>query len=127
MLHYKTFFDPGEFIEAADLAGRDVVVQIESVTAGKVGRGKQESRKPIVAMVGKVKKLAVNKTNGRVIAVLYGPDVSVWKGKFITLYGTTTSFGGETVECIRIRPTVPDAKDQAKSKSAAPEAAAVPA
>lgn len=110
MLHYKTFFDPGEFLECADLAGRDVVVEIESVSQGTLGRGGKESKKPVIKMTGKKKKFALNKTNGKIIASLYGPDVSLWKGKLLTLYGTTTQFGGETVECIRVRPVAPSGK-----------------
>lgn len=107
MPHYRTFYEPGELLEAADLGGRDVVVEIDSVTAGTVGRDKHKSKKPMISFVGKKKKLACNKTNGKIIAALYGTDVSAWKGKRITLYPTTTQFGGETVECIRCRPSVP--------------------
>jgi hypothetical protein len=105
--HYKSFFDPGEFIEACDLQGKDIVVEISGVSQGKVGRGKQESKKPVITFVGGKKKLACNKTNGKIIAAMYGTDVAGWKGRLVTLYPTTTQFGGETVECVRIRPTVP--------------------
>lgn len=120
IVHYKSFFDPGEYVECADLAGRDVTVTIESVAQGKLGRGKQESKKPVISIVGEKKKFAVNKTNGKIIAGLYGPDVSVWKGKRITLYGTTTQFGGETVECIRVRPVVPPPAVARNGRGAAP-------
>lgn len=122
MQHYKSFFDPGEFLECADLRGADVTVEIESVHQGTLGRGKQESKKPVITLVGKQKKFAVNKTNGKVIAKLYGPDVSKWKGRLITLYGTTTQFGGETVECVRVRPEVPKpAAKPTASKDGAPQ------
>jgi hypothetical protein len=65
------------------------------------------SKKPVIVFAGKKKKFAVNKTNGKTIAGMYGTDVAAWKGKQVTLYPTTTRFGGETVECIRVRPAVP--------------------
>lgn len=123
MLHYKSFFDPGEFLECADLRGEDVVVEIEGVSQGVLGRGGKESKKPVIALVGKKKKFALNKTNGRVIAKMYGPDVSKWRGKLLTLYGTTTQFGGETVECVRVRPEPPQpsAKPSASKPDGAPQ------
>ncbi len=118
MIHYKSFFDPGEFLECADLAGKEVTVEITGVAQGVLGRGGKESKKPVVSMVGAKKKFALNKTNGKIIAKLYGPDVSVWKGKLITLFGTTTQFGGETVECVRVKPVVPPAKSRHAKGSA---------
>ncbi len=118
MPHFKSFFDPGEFLGCADLDGRDVTVQIESVSQGKVGRGKQASKKPVIAFVGKTKKFACNVTNGTTIAKLYGSDVAKWKGCFITLFPTTTQFGGETVECLRVRPIVPEARGRSKAQAA---------
>jgi hypothetical protein len=44
----------------------------------------------------------------RTIGSIYGTFVAdKWVGKTITLYPTTTSMAGRTVECIRIRPTKP--------------------
>jgi hypothetical protein len=120
MPHYKSFFDPGSFIEACDLDGRDITVEISGVSQGKVGRGKQESKKPVISFAGKKKQLACNKTNGKIIAALYGSDVAKWKGRLITLYPTTTQFGGETVECVRVRNFVPQ-KGAKADKTPEPE------
>ena len=50
--------------------------------------------------------------NARVIAGLYGGfDSESWLGKKITLYPTTTTFGSQTVDCIRIRPLIPKGKN----------------
>jgi len=108
--HWKSLFDASEFLFAHDLNGKDVTVQIEKVTAGQIqGEKGRKNKKPVVAFRGKSKRLALNKTNSRVIAKLYGNDVEQWAGKWITIYPTTTDFGGETVECIRVRPRVPQA------------------
>jgi hypothetical protein len=38
---------------------------------------------------------------------MYGNDTAKWVGKPIAIYATQTQFGGDTVECIRVRPTPP--------------------
>jgi len=108
--HWKALFDPSGFLFAHDLNGKDVTVQIEKVMAGQIqGEKGRKNKKPVVSFRGKSKRLALNKTNSKIIAKLYGNDVEQWAGKWITIYPTTTDFGGETVECIRIRTRVPQA------------------
>ena len=107
MPHYKAMYDR-DYIYAFDLLGKDVIVTISKVTAGElISAGGRKSKKPIVHFHGKDKGLALNKTNGKTIAALYGNDTEAWVGKRVTLYPTTTSMGGETMECIRIRPSAP--------------------
>lgn len=100
------------YIYSYDLEGRDVTVTIESVSGGTlVGTGGTKNKKPIVKFKGTEKGLALNITNARVIAGMYGGFYSEkWLGKKVTLYPTTTTFGSQTVECIRIRPTIPKGK-----------------
>jgi len=103
-----------EFLYAYDLQGRDVTVVITRVTQGKlVGTGGKSSKKPVLYFKGKEKGLGLCITNARTIAAIYGGfDAEKWIGKAITLFPTTTQFGGQTVDCIRIRPAKPgrDAK-----------------
>jgi hypothetical protein len=106
---YRGMFDR-DYIGSWDLAGRDVVVEIEGVKQGELSNGKQKNKKPILSMVGKEKKLALNKTMCLSIAGMYGNDTRKWVGKFITLYPTTTTFGRQTVDCIRVRESVPKAR-----------------
>jgi hypothetical protein len=108
-----SFYDRST-LSAFELEGKDVTVTIEAVEQGKLpkaGSSKVE-RKPLIKFVGKDKRLVLNATNRKTIISMYGRKVSGWAGKKLTLYPTTTSFGPETVEAIRIRPTVP--KDGAK-------------
>lgn len=108
MPHYKSMFDDKEYLFAFDLGGREVTVTIERCTAGQiVGEQGRKSKKPMLSFVGKQKKLALNKTNGKIIASLYGTETNAWAGKSIIIYPTTTTFGSETVECIRVKPIVP--------------------
>ncbi len=103
------------YIYSYDLEGRDVTVTIEKVAGGTlVGTGGTKNKKPVVFFKGTEKGLALNITNARVIAGMYGGfESDKWLGKKITLYPTTTTFGSQTVECIRIRNVVP--KDRAQS------------
>jgi hypothetical protein len=102
-----------DYLFAGDLQGRDVTVEIESVEAGElVGSGGKKTRKPVARFRGKNKPLGLCATNCKTIAKLYGDDTDKWIGKRITLYPTTTSLAGETVECIRVRPHVPQQKER---------------
>lgn len=102
-----------EYLFAFDLQGRDVTLTIERVTAGELtALGGRKSKKPLCHFrEGKEKKpLALNSTNCKAIAALYGNDCDAWIGKRITLYPTQTQMAGETVDCIRVRPSVPAQK-----------------
>lgn len=108
MTDYRSMFDK-DAIGAWDLNGKDATVTIESVKPGTVGghSGKKAAKKPIIRFKGKRKHLVCNVTNAATIASLYGNHVEKWVGQRITLYPTTTTFGRDTVDCVRIRPVKP--------------------
>jgi hypothetical protein len=119
MTDYRTMYDK-EHLGAWDLQGRDVTVTIEDVKAGQlVGEGGKKAKKPILRFVDKEKTMACNITNARTIAGMYGNDVRQWKGKRITIYPTMTQFGGKEMECIRVRPSIPEEKKGAADRAAA--------
>ena len=130
MPHYKSMFDDKDYLFAFDLQGRDVTVTIDRVEAGTItGEAGRKSKKPLVTFRGRdgqpsKKKLALNKTNGKTIAQLYGTDTAGWVGKAITIYPTTTTFGNDTVECIRVRPQAPKSNGKSKATVLATEAEA---
>jgi hypothetical protein len=113
MADVRKMFDKA-YIYAYDLEGKDVTVTIERVTGGTlVGTGGKSNKKPVLYFKGTTKGLALNITGARVIAGLYGGfDSDKWIGKRITLYPTTTTFGSQTVDCIRIRNVVPKGKGE---------------
>jgi hypothetical protein len=92
---------PSNYIKASDLQGGDRNVVIRAVEVEGVGRDKDQ--KPVLYFQGKEKGLVLNKTNANAISKLYGSDTANWLGKAIVIYPTETEFGGETVECIRVR------------------------
>lgn len=106
----RAMFDKA-YLYAFDLQGRDVTVTIARVVGGTlVGVGGKSNKKPIVFFQGAKKGLALNITNAKTIASMYGGfDSDKWIGKRITLYPTTTTFGGTEMECVRIRPGIPKA------------------
>jgi len=123
-MDYRTMFD-SDYLGAWDLP-RDATVTIATVKAGQlVGEKGRTAKKPIITFVGKQKGFAANKTNCRTIAAMYGTNTKEWIGKRITLYATTTEFGGKQMDCIRVRPQVPAAaakRAQNGGAAAAPEA-----
>lgn len=128
MSDYRAMFDR-DYIGAWDLKGRDVTVTIASVKAGElVGEKGRKAKKPIIRFERTDKAFAANKTNCKTIAAMYGNDTRKWVGRRITMYATETEFGGNTVECIRVRPQVPaDANSSVggkQSKNGAEPAAA---
>lgn len=94
---------PSNYLKASDLAGNQVVVTIDRVEFELVGREREE--KAVVYFLGKNKGVVLNKTNAKKITEIAGSALTEeWHGVAIVLYPTETEFGGETVECIRIKP-----------------------
>jgi hypothetical protein len=109
MTHWKKLMDPKDWLFAFDLEGRDVTVTITHVVGGELtGEHNKKSKKPVAHLKGTKKKLALNVTNCKTIQQLTGTgEVEEWKDLRVTLFPTTTNFGGDTVDCIRIRPMHP--------------------
>ena len=95
---------PSKYLKAIDLDGRDVPLEIESVSREELqmGGGKVDE-KPVVSFRGTKKQLVLAKTNARTIAVLHGLDVESWVGKRITLCQTRVRFGPKMVDAIRVK------------------------
>ena len=116
-----------EWLGAWDLQDKDVTVTIIKCEGGELtAAGGRKSKKPVLTIKGTDKKLALNATNGKTIAGLYGKYVDDWAGKRITLYKSTTRSpdGSGDVECIRIRAAVPPTKGAQVDKEFADAASA---
>ena len=93
---------PSHYLKASDLGDAQPVVTIDRVEIEAVGRDKE--MKPVVYFQGKEKGIVLNKTNSKKIAqIASSPDTDDWRGVKVILYATETEFGGETVECIRVK------------------------
>lgn len=97
-----------KWLKCVHLQGREWTLQIESVQAGTVeGEKGRKSAKPVLRFKGTKLPFAISKTDTKTLVSMYGPKVSNLVGKLVTLFPTTTTLGGQTVECIRIRPAIP--------------------
>ena len=95
---------PSKYLKGSELPG-DTLVTIAGVKMQEVG--KPPEMKPVMALVGSEKGMVLNRTNGDVIAKMYGPKASGWLGKKVTIYPTPVEYAGETSIGIRIRPAIP--------------------
>lgn len=103
---------PSKYLKASDLGVNQPVVVIDHVEREKVGRG--QDTKPVLYFAGKEKGMVLNKTNATKITQLTGsPETDDWGGMRIKLFATETEFGGETVECIRIKAAPPNGRPAA--------------
>lgn len=106
---------PSTYLKASDLGDKAPVVTIDRVEVEPVGRDRE--MKPVLYFVGKEKGVVLNKTNSNMIATLTGSrDTDDWNGCQIRIYATTTEFGGETVECIRVKGAGPQQQRQAPQR-----------
>lgn len=88
--------------------GQDLIVTIKSVAQEPVVSIGGKHEECVVAHLVDNKPLVLNRTNMKMITKLYKtPYIQQWAGKKIQLYKDVTKFGGEVVECLRIRPYVP--------------------
>lgn len=122
MTDYRLMYD-SEYLYAVHLGGRELTLTIVKVKPAElVGENGRKAKKPVVYFEGKKLGLALNKTNGKAVASMYGPDTRKWIGKRITIYPTTTRMAGEVVDCIRVRPTIPgDRPDPGKPTEPTPQ------
>ena len=100
-----------KWLRAGDLAGRKFKVVIEGVEIVEFKKDGVTTKKAALKFKGRDKGLTLNKTNAQLIAKQHGEDMDGWIGKTITIFPTTTDFGGEQVDCIRIEQFIPEAVD----------------
>jgi hypothetical protein len=94
---------PSNFLKASDLGGKEVIVTIREVKFEAVGR--EREMKAVVYFEGKEKGIVLNKTNAKKIIEISGAAMTEeWPGTKVKIYPTETEFGGETVDCIRVKP-----------------------
>ena len=106
--HWKRLVNP-DYIGAYALnPGEDLTVTIKQVVREQVTQAGGKKEECTVAHLNGAKPFILNATNSKTIARLYGPYIEDWAGKDITLYATMTTFGRDTVECLRIRAVEPE-------------------
>jgi hypothetical protein len=108
---------PSKYWKTADLPPSGKAVRIAKLQIEKVGL--DQSEKYVLFFKGEDKQLILNITNWDAVAAICGADSDEWTGKAVVIYPTKTTFGGKTVDCIRVRQPKPA---HAKPPAAAPVA-----
>ena len=107
--HYKKLINP-DYLGAYSLdPGKDMVLTIKTVKREVItGAGGKKEECPVCHWAENEKPMVLNMTNMKTIAKMYGPYIEHWAGKRVQIYASTTKFGGDTVECLRIRKDPPE-------------------
>lgn len=95
---------PGRFLKADMLKGQKVTLIIAKIDIEVLEGEKGKEPKVIITLGGgsKSKEYVMPKTNGFCLKRMFGNNPHDWLGKRVTWYPTTTKFGRETVDCIRV-------------------------
>lgn len=106
--HWKQLINP-DYIGAYTLNGqKEMNITILKVVREMVTGNGGKKEECTVAKLKDMKPFILNRTNSKTITKLAGsPYIEDWEGLTITVYSTTTSVAGETVECLRVRPMLP--------------------
>lgn len=107
--HWKRLVNPNYLGAYSIEDGKDLVLTIRAVTQEDiVGENGRKESGMIARFVEPSKPMILNKTNAKMLQKLArSPFIEDWLGMRIALYATTTKFGSDVVECLRIRPFVP--------------------
>ncbi len=104
----EVYVSEGRSLKAEDLAGKARKLQIEKYEMVEF----DGAQKVVLTFSGAKKGLVLNVTNAHRIAINLGSDeMDDWIGKAITIYPTTTEFGGKTVPCIRVKEEMPEIEE----------------
>lgn len=110
MTHWKKLTNP-DYLGAYSVldAGHDLVLTIKSVSEELVCGADGKKEQCVVARFYEPEKpMILNKTNMKAIEKLYStPFIEEWTGKKIQVYSARVKAFGDTVDALRIRPTVP--------------------
>ena len=109
MPHWKRLINP-DYLGAYSLdSGKDMILTIKSIGRETItGTGGKKEECPVCHWQENQKPMILNTTNLKTIAKMYGSDYDQWPGKRVQIYASTTKFGGDTVECLRIRKDPPE-------------------
>jgi hypothetical protein len=94
---------PGRFLKADMLKGQKVTVTITEIEGEDlIGENNKAKSEWIVRIKERPLQLVLNKTNAFCLYRMFGGDPHSWLGKRITIFPTTTKFGRNTVDAIRV-------------------------
>ncbi|MBX3288329.1 MAG: hypothetical protein KF855_03195 [Acidobacteria bacterium] len=111
-----------KWLKAADLQGTKPVVEIDTAEVRENTYNGETKKQIVLTFTGKEKVLGLNFTNAQRISQLIGTeDFRKWVGWRIKLYTDQTKLqNGQTVDCIRIFPDLPEQSDYIKGQMTGP-------
>jgi hypothetical protein len=118
-----------QWLKAVDLQGAKPVVEIESAEVRENTYNGETKKQIVLTFVGKDKQLGLNFTNAQRISQLIGTEnFNEWIGWRLKLYTDQTKLqNGQTVDCIRIFPDLPEqTNERAKAATASADDSEVP-
>lgn len=112
--HWKKLDNPDYFGAWSIPHDKDLVLTIDYLNVEKVkGEKGREEQCKVCHFKEKVKPMILNSTNSRQITALHGsPYIEDWSGKQIQVFQDVTDMKGTEVECVRIRPFIPNKKKE---------------
>lgn len=95
---------PGRFLKSDMFRGQKVTLTISALDIEVLEGEKGKQAKVIATLTGGKKPFdyVMPKTCGFALKRMFGNNPREWVGKRVTWYPTTTKFGRETVDCIRV-------------------------
>ena len=107
--HWKKLVNPNYLGAYSIEDGKDLILKIKAVRVEDIiGEAGRKDQGMVAHFHDSPKPMILNKTNAKTVQKVVGsPYIEDWADHSIALYATTTRFGGDTVECLRIRPFAP--------------------
>lgn len=100
--HFTVLQD--RYLRAPDLVDGPVTWKVAQLTRDKVPNDRGDAKLMGVLVFENGAKFGLGaRVNERTMVKLFGQDPLEWVGQYVTLYPTTTKFGGKMVPCIRIK------------------------
>jgi hypothetical protein len=102
---------PGRFLKADLLKGQKVTLTIKNIDVEDlIGETGKPAAKVVVSFAERPLEWVVPKTCGECLRRMWGNNPHEWLNKRVTLYPTTTKFGRDTVDCLRVwgSPDIPE-------------------
>lgn len=93
---------PNRFLKADLLKGKKVTVTIAKIEIEELEGEKGKENKVVMYFAESKRQYVAPKTVGFCLMRMFGKNPREWVGKMVTLYPTTTKFGRETVDCVRV-------------------------
>lgn len=95
---------PSSILKAQDVtdAGGEMPLTIKDIQVKEFDGDNGKERKPVIYFV-EDKQMVCNKTNGNIIAKMFGDDTDGWIGKQITLVVKDVDFAGKSTPAIRVK------------------------